>query len=143
MLQPIPYLAFDGTCAEAMRHYAQILGGKLGIMTNRDSAFADRCAPEHLDRVMHARLEFADGTFLYAGDAPSGAPYQGIHGVAIALNFDSVEQAQRVFEALGEGGNVTMPFNETFWAKKFGMVTDRFGCHWIVNGGLADIQLAA
>jgi PhnB protein len=54
-----------------------------------------------------------------------------------------VEEAQRVFEALGEGGTVSMPLNETFWAKKFGMVSDRFGCHWIVNGGLADIQLAA
>ena len=96
-----------------------------------------------LDRVMHARLEFADGTFLYAGDAPSGAPYRGIHGVSIALNFDSVEEAQRVFAALGEGGTVTMPLDEAFWAKKFGMVKDRFGCHWMVNGALLDIQLAA
>ena len=143
MLQPIPYLAFDGTCAEAMRFYAKVLHGTLGMMTNRQSPFADRCPPEHLDRVAHARLELEDGTSLYAGDCPPGMPYQGMHGVSIALNYDSVEGAQQIFDALAEGGAVTMPFSDTFWAKKFGMVKDRFGCHWIVNGGLIDMHLAA
>ena len=143
MSQPIPYLAFDGTCPEAMRFYAKVLQGTLGIMTNRQSPLAGSCPPEHLDRVMHARLELADGTAPYAGDCPPGMPYQGIHGVSIALNYDSVEKAQQVFEALAEGGTVTMPFSDTFWAKKFGMVKDRFGCHWIVNGKLIDIRLAA
>lgn len=143
MVQPIPYLAFDGTCAEAMRFYAHVLHGRLGIMTNRQSPFADRCPPEHLDRVMHARLELEDGTSLYAGDCPPGMPYQGIHGVSIALNYDSVEKALQVFDRLAESGTVTMQFSETFWAKKFGMVKDRFGCHWIINGEMIDIRLAA
>ncbi len=143
MLQPIPYLAFDGACAEAMRFYETVLGGTLGIMTNRQSPFADRCPPDHLDRVAHARLELADGTSLYAGDCPPGMPYQGIHGVSIALNYDSVDKARQVFDALAEGGAVTMPFSDTFWAKKFGMVKDRFGCHWIVNGEMIDMRLAA
>ena len=143
MPQPIPYLAFDGACAEAMRFYAQVLHGRLGIMTNRQSPFAGQCPPEHLDRVMHARLDFEDGTSLYAGDCPAGMPYQGIHGVSITLNYGSVAEAQLVFEALAEGGAVTMPFSDTFWAKKFGMVTDRFGCCWIVNGELTDMQLAS
>jgi PhnB protein len=141
MLQPIPYLAFDGTCAEAMRFYAEVLDGKLGIMTTRESPFADRCPPEHLDRVMHARLALADGTFLYAGDCPPDMPYQGIHGVSIALNYDSVDRAQQVFDRLAEGGAVTMPFSEAFWAKKFGMVKDRFGCHWMVNAEPTDLAL--
>jgi PhnB protein len=141
--QPVPYLAFDGICSEAMRFYAKVLHGKLGIMTNRQSPFADRCPPEHLDRIIHARLEFEDGTALYAGDCPPGMPYQGIHGVSIALTYDSIEQAQQVFDALAEAGAVTMPFAETFWARKFGMVTDRFGCHWMVNGGMIDIPLAS
>ena len=143
MLQPIPYLALDGSCAEAMRFYAGVLGGTLGILTNRQSPFAERCPPEHLDRVMHARLELEDGTSLYAGDCPPGMLYQGIHGVSIALNYDSVEKAQQVFDVLAEGGTVTMPFSDTFWAKKFGMVKDRFGCNWIVNGALIDMRLAA
>jgi PhnB protein len=143
MLQPIPYLAFDGTCAEAMRFYAKALHGTLGIMTNRQSPFADRCPPDHLDRVAHARLELEDGTSLYASDCPPGMPYQGIHGVSVALNYDSVEDARQVFDALAEGGTVTMPFSDTFWAKKFGMVKDRFGCHWIVNGEIIELHLAA
>jgi PhnB protein len=143
MSQPIPYLAFDGNCAEAMRFYARVLHGTLGIMTNRQSPFADRCPPEHLDRVIHARLELQDGTWLYAGDCPPGMPYQGIHGVSIALNYGSIEQARQIFDALADGGTVTMSFNDTFWAKKFGMVKDRFGCHWAVNGELTEISLAA
>ena len=70
-------------------------------------------------------------------------PYEGIHGISIALNYDSVEKAQQVFDALAEGGTMTMPFSDTFWAKKFGMVKDRFGCRWIVNGEMTDIHLAA
>jgi PhnB protein len=141
MSQPIPYLAFDGHCGEAMRFYKQVLGGTLGIMTNAQSPMADRCPPEHLHRVIHARLEIGQGVFLYAGDCPPGMPYQGMHGVSIALNYDSIGKAEQVFKALAEGGKVTMPFSDTFWARKFGMVTDRFGCHWIVNGELVDIPL--
>ncbi len=143
MPQPIPYLAFDGACAEAMRFYAQVLRGTLGMMTNRQSPFAERCPPEHLDRVAHAQLEFEDGMSLYAGDCPPGVPYHGVHGVSITLNYDNVAEAQQVFDALAEGGTVTMPFSETFWAKKFGMLTDRFGCQWIVNGEPVRLPLTA
>ena len=140
MPQPIPYLAFDGTCAEAMRHYAKVLHGTLEVMTNRQSPFADRCPPEHLDRVMHARLGLEDGTSLYAGDCPPGMPYEGMHGVSIALNYDSIEEAEQVFKAFAEGGTVTMPFNETFWSNKLGMLKYSFGCHWMVNGVLLYVR---
>lgn len=143
MVQPIPYLAFDGTWAKAMRFYAKVLQGKLGMMTNRQSPFADRCPPEHLHRIAHAPLELEGDTMLCAGDRPPGMPYQGIHGVSIALNYDSIADVQLVFEAFAEGGAVTMPFNDAFWAKKFSMVKDRFGCHWIINGELIDMDLAA
>jgi PhnB protein len=68
-------------------------------------------------------------------------PYQGIHGVSIALNYDAVGAAERVFNALADGGKVTMAFGPTFWAKRFGMVTDKFGCPWIVNGEMIDVQM--
>ena len=143
MPQPIPYLAFNGSCAEAMRFYAHALHGMLGIITNRNTPFANRCPSDHLDRVAHARLQLADGTSLYAGDCPPGMSYQGIHGVSIALNYDSTAEAEKAFDALAEGGTVTMPFSDTFWAKKFGMVKDRFGCQWIINGEPNEMQLAA
>lgn len=141
MLQPIPYLAFDGNCAEAMRFYAATLGGTLGMMSTAQTPMAAECPPEHLDRIMHARLELDGGVFLYAGDCPPHIPYQGIHGVSLTLNYDSVEEAERIFHALAAGGTVTMPFSDTFWARKFGMANDRFGCPWIVNGALIDLDL--
>lgn len=139
MVQPIPYLAFDGQCAEAMRFYAKVLGGTLGMMTYGQSPMADQCPPDHRDRVIHARLELDGGVHLYAGDCPPPMPYRGIHGVSIALNYDKIAKAERVFNALAEGGTITMPFSDTSWARKFGMLTDRFGAHWIINGELVDI----
>ena len=142
MPQPIPYLGFNGKCAEAMRFYAKVLGGKLGMMTVGQSPMASQCPPDRRGDIMHARLELDDGFSLYATDCtPPGVTYQGIHGVTLSLNYDTVEQAERVFNALGEGGKITMPFSDTFWARKFGMLTDRFGCHWIINGELQDIPL--
>jgi PhnB protein len=103
MLQPIPYFAFDGNCAEAMRFCAATLGGKLGIMSNRQSPFADECLPEHLDRIIHARLELEGGAFLYGGDCPPNMPDQGIHGAGLALIYDDIGKAERIFCALAEG----------------------------------------
>ncbi|MBU6437146.1 MAG: VOC family protein [Betaproteobacteria bacterium] len=141
MTQPIAYLAYDGNCAEAMRFYAQALGGKVDILTFGQSPMAEQTPPEARGRVMHARLTLADGGTLYAGDCPPGMPYSGIHGVSITLNYATVAQAERAFNALGAGGKVTMPFEPTFWAKRFGMLTDRYGCHWIVNGEMIELPM--
>lgn len=139
-LQPIPYLGFDGNCAEAMRFYEKTLGGKIKVMMSAaDTPMADQLPEEFAHRIMNAQLELPGGTFLYAGDAPSHIPYEGIKGVSIALNYDSVEEAEAVFNALAEGGKVTMPFSPTFWAKKFGMLIDPFGVAWIINGELTPI----
>lgn len=63
-------------------------------------------------------------------------PFEGIKGISITLNYHTVEEAEAVFNALAEGGTVTMPFSPTFWAKKFGMLIERFGDAWIRNGEL-------
>ena len=101
---------------------------------------ADQIPPEHQHRVIHARLTLDDGMLIYGGDSPASMPYQGMHGVSLSLNYDTVAEAEQVFNALSEGGKVSMAFGDTFWAKKFGMVTDRFGCHWMVNGELHDMS---
>lgn len=71
---------------------------------------------------------------LYAGDTPPGVPYEGIKGVSITIDYPNVDAAQQVFDALAAGGKVTMAMQATFWAKRFGMLVDRFGTPWIVNG---------
>ena len=140
-LQPIPYLSFNGNCREAVNFYKDLLGGKLiGITTFGETPMAASMKSEELENVVNAQLELPGGPILMAGDAPSMFPYEGVRGVTICLNFDSVEEAEEAFNGLAEGGRITMPFSDTFWAKKFGMVEDRFGVPWIINGELVQVQ---
>ncbi len=139
-LFPIPYLGFNGNCAAAMKFYEKVLGGKITVMmTGAQTPMADQISKEFLDRVMNAQLLLPGGGLLYAGDTPPHLPYEGIKGVNITLNYDSVEEAESIFQALAEGGTVTMPFSPTFWAKKFGMLIDKFGVSWIINGELTPL----
>lgn len=139
-LQPIPYLSFNGNCSEAMRYYEKVLGGKINVMmSGGQSPMADQIPKEFADRIMNAQLELPGGNFLYAGDCPNHMPYEGIKGVSLVLNFDRVEEAEAIFNTLADGGQVTMPFSPTFWAKKFGMLIDKFGVAWIINGELQPV----
>ena len=140
MPQVIAYLGFDGICADAMRFYEQALGGKLEVLLrSADTPMAAQMPPEWGDRIMHARLALPGGGVLYAGDAPTHVPFEGIKGISITLNYDSMAEADAAFAALAEGGQVTMPMQEAFWAKRWGMLVDRFGTPWIVNGELVPI----
>jgi PhnB protein len=140
MPQVIAYLAFDGTCAEAMRFYERALGGQLEVlMSGADSPIADQIPAESAHRILHARLALPDGGTLYGGDAPGHVPYGGIKGVSVTLNYGTTAQAEAAFAALAEGGQVTMPMQPAFWAKSWGMLVDRFGTPWIVNGELVPL----
>jgi PhnB protein len=130
------YLFFDGTCAEAMRFYEKTLGGKLTLMTNAQSPVADKMPAGSGDRILHARLELG-GPTLMASDWPADRPYESMKGFSLSVSYPTVPEAKRVFDSLASGGRVTMPFEKTFWAETFGMVVDRFGTSWMVNGGLA------
>jgi len=139
MAQAIPYLAFDGNCGEAMRFYERELGlgAKLEMMlSGAESPMAAQIPKEHAHRILHARLRFDDGSYIYAGDAPVHVPYEGVKGVTITMNYPSISAAEPVFKALSEGGNVMMPFQPTFWAKSAGMLTDKFGTAWNINGAV-------
>lgn len=145
-----PYLFFDGDCAEAIRFYQQVLGAELETMMKYEDAPQDASAGEHEgcaspdggpppaewgERIMHASL-LLDGQRLMASDTPPGT-YEKPAGVAIALNVGTVDEAERAFGALAEGGQVTMPLCETFWSPRFGMLTDRFGISWMVGAAPA------
>jgi PhnB protein len=137
MAQAIPYLAFNGNCAEAMRFYERVLGlgAKLEMMMNgADSPVAAQIPKEHAQRILHARLRFDDGSCIYAGDAPVHMPYEGIKGVTLTMSYASTAEGEAVFKSLADGGNVIMPFQPVFWAKGSGMLTDKFGVSWNING---------
>jgi PhnB protein len=129
------YLTFNGNCGDAMRFYEKTLGGKLDVMTMGESPIAAQTPPEAKNRVMHARLKF-DGGMLMASDDQPGAKSTGMHGFSVSLIYKTADEARRVFDALAKGGNVTMPFQKVFWSEGFGMVTDRFGTPWMLNGGM-------
>jgi len=130
------YLFFDGNCADAMRFYERTLGGKLSLMTHAESPMAAQTPPGSADRIMHARLDF-DGGMLMASDSMVGQPYEGMKGFSLSLIYPTAAEGGRMFDALAQGGHVIMPMQKTFWAEGFGMLVDRFGTPWMVNGGMA------
>ena len=136
----IPYLGFDGNCAEAMRSYEKTLGGTIRVMmSGAQTPIDDPMIKEFGDKILNAQLELPGGGWIYGGDQPPHMPYEGMKGVSLTLNFDTVEEGETIFNRLAEGGQVTMPYSPTFWAEKFGMVTDQFGINWIVNGKLTPV----
>jgi PhnB protein len=135
MTQAIAYLAFNGNCADAMRFYEHALNAKLEVlMSGADSPMAAQIPKGSAHRILHARLALPGGGTLFAGDAPEQVPYEGIKGVSITLDYATTAEAEKVFAALSSGGQVTMPMQPAFWAKRWGMLVDKFGTPWIVNG---------
>ncbi|TXD35857.1 VOC family protein [Lujinxingia vulgaris] len=127
----VTYLNFDGTCREAFEFYAGVLGGKLTMQVVSESPAAEHMAPEFQDSVMHACLEVGDQTLMASDTMHMG--YTRPQGFSVSLQFETPEEAERVFEALAEGGEVRMPLERTFWALRFGTLEDRFGTPWMIN----------
>lgn len=127
-----PYLFFSGDCAEAFRRYHEIFGGELQITTNADLPPGQEpmtgAEPHH---VMHASIALGGG-FLMGSDDPTGDGGPKV-GASVHYSAPDVDAANRVFDALADGGKVTMPLTATFWSAGFGMCNDRFGVPWMVD----------
>jgi PhnB protein len=132
-MQIQPYLNFDGRCREAFIFYQGVLGGEVTLETHGESPMREHTPPAWHDRILHARLVVGDQELMGSDSPPD--QHATPQGFAVSLNFDSAEEAERVFAALAEGGSVQMPLQETFWASRFGMCTDRFGVPWMANYG--------
>lgn len=126
-----PYLNFSGQCEEAFRTYERVLGGKIAaLFTFGNSPMAAKY-PEWANKVMHVSLTVGDQTIL-GSDVPPEY-FQQPQGLAVCLDLPDVETAERVYGGLSEGGQVTMPLQETFWAKRYAHFTDGFGTPWMIN----------
>lgn len=126
-----PYLVFNGNCAEAMNFYKSVLGGKLDLMKFGGTPAAEHVPASSHEKIMHSCLSFGDHCVM-ASDSMPGQPID-MKGMSVALHYDKPQDAERVFQALSEKGNVTMPIGETFWAQRFGMLIDRYGTPWMIN----------
>jgi PhnB protein len=126
------YLSFDGRCAEAFDFYARVLGGTVEAKhTWGESPDPGGTPPGYEAKIMHAQLRVGDKVIMGA-DAPPNWRTKP-EGFSVSVNVEDEAEARRVFDALAEGGEVKMPFQQTFWAKGFGMLVDRYEIPWMVN----------
>ena len=131
-----PYLNFNGQCAAAFKFYEQVLGGTIEMMqTHGDSPMKDHVPADWHDKVIHARLR-VDGQAIMGSDAPPQY-YSAPQGMYVSIGVRTTADGSRIFNALADGGKVTMPFEPTFWSPGFGMVVDRFAIPWMVNSEAA------
>ena len=133
-VEPQISLIFNGDCDAAFALYEQCFGGTVKFrLTWGDSPMADQAPAEWRDKVMHATLTIGAAT-LSGGDVLPGS-YKRPQGFQLQLNLDDVAAAERIFTQLADGGLVTVPLQQSFWAQRFGEVVDRFGIPWALNGG--------
>jgi PhnB protein len=127
-----PYLNFNGDCEAAFNFYEQVLNGKILFkMTWGESPMAGQVPPEAHKSILHTTLA-VDDQLLQGADALPGT-YQKPQGLCVSLSLKDATNGERIFKALGENGTVQMEFQQTFWAKGFGMCIDRFGIPWMIN----------
>ena len=130
-MQIQPYLFFDGRCEEAIEFYKSALGAKVEmLMRFRENPEPAANPPGSDDKVMHACLRIGDTAVMASDGNCAGKP--SFQGFSLSLTAKDVPEARRLFATLGEGGQVQMPFAQTFFSPGFGMVADRFGVSWMV-----------
>jgi PhnB protein len=126
-----PYLFFDGKCEEALEFYRRTIGAEVtALLRWKDSPDPQMAMPGASDKVMHARLRIGDTMVMASDGRCQGKPE--FQGFALSLTAADIAEADRLFAALGDGGQVQMPLSETFFSPRFGMVADRFGVSWMV-----------
>ena len=127
------YVSFDGRCEEALEFYKKSIGAEVtSLMRWKESPDAAMKAPPGFEeKIMNAAFRIGE-TELMADDG-MGEKTAEFKGMTLAIGVADDAEANRVFTALGEGGNVTMPLMKTFWTSSFGMLTDKFGVPWMVN----------
>jgi PhnB protein len=127
-----PYVQFGGRCAQAFDYYRQHLDATdVVLMPFRGSPAEEMVPPEWRDKAMHGSLSIG-AAVLMGSDGMPGQPLQAMQGCALALSTDTPDDAERIFNALAQGGQVTMPIAPSFFAARFGMLTDQFGVAWMV-----------
>lgn len=126
-----PYLNFKGNCEEALDFYKDALGGHISQIGRYGDSPME--SPEELkDKIIHARLSFGDAMIMFS-DAMNGKDTPQTDNISLSVECDTDEQLEEVFSKMSKGGKVTMPLQDQFWGARFGMLTDKFGFHWMFN----------
>jgi PhnB protein len=127
-----PYLSFKGDCEAAFKYYEQHLGAEPGLFFKyTGSPMSGTVPPDWSDKIMHGSITIGGQTVQAADVVPD--QYQRPQGFSLTLQINDTSDAERIFAALADGGEVRMALEKTFWAERFGVVVDRFGVPWIIN----------
>ena len=127
----LPYLFFDGRCDEAIEFYKNALGAKIEMLMRwKDNPDKSMCTPNNQDKVMHSQFSIGDARVMASDGRNTGKPE--FKGFALSLNAKDEADANRMFNALSNGGQVIMALAKTFFSPCFGMVVDKFGVQWMV-----------
>lgn len=133
-MQVQPYLFFDGRCEEAMAFYRTSLGAEVLMMMrfkeSPEPLAPYMCLPGLEEKIMHASFRVGESTLMASDGRSAGHPT--FQGISLSLTVTSDDQAQRLFNTLGDGGQIQMPLTKTFYSSSFGMVADRFGVSWMI-----------
>ena len=130
-MQVEPYLFFEGRCEEALDFYRQALGAEVTmLMRFKESPDPNLCPAGSEDNVMHAVVRIGDTTIMVSDGMGTG--HLAFQGFSLSLSMTDKAEAERLFTALSDGGQVQMPLAETFYSPLFGMVADRFGVPWMI-----------
>ena len=129
-----PYLYFNGRCDEALEFYREVLGAKVEMKMlfneSPDPLPEEMIQPGWEEKVMHVTFRIGESTLMASDGCDEKTKFDGF---SLSLAYPTVEEAQRVFALLAEGGEVTMPLDKTFWSPCFGMLWDKFGVSWMVS----------
>jgi len=129
-----PYLFFDGRCEEALEFYKSALGAKVDTMMrfkeSPEPVPAGQCGPNSDNKIMHSAFRIGETLIMASDGMAQGKPE--FKGFSLSIDARDEAEADRLFAALGHGGQVQMPMTKTFFSPRFGMVADRFGVGWMV-----------
>ena len=134
MKRTIIYLNFDGNCREAMTFYGRCLAAQPSFTPfSAGPAEVSAMAKDVPDRILHSELASGPAVLMASDTLPSMGQLQQGNNFSICLDCESRAEMEKVFNALGENGQVTMPMHDAFWGGRFGMLTDRFGISWMLS----------
>ena len=130
-MQLQPYVFFDGRCEEAIEFYKKTLGSEVkALMRWKDSPDKSMATPSNADKVMHSSIKIGETTMMASDGRNTGHPE--FKGFSLSLIAANAAEAEKLFKALGDGGQVQMPLSKTFFSPSFGMVADKFGVSWMI-----------
>jgi PhnB protein len=126
-----PYLVFDGRCEEALDFYKKATGAEIDrLMRWKDNPDKSMCTPSNADKIMHSQFRIGETEILASDGRNTGHPE--FKGFALTVSTKDAAELDKLVASLGEGGTVTVPPAKTFFAERFGVLTDKFGVNWML-----------